>query len=345
MTTNEPHLGEIIEFDVEKLDYRSALTGVVVLAAALMFVGVLGPAGMAAGIAAIFVVAGGSSQAHASPLNGILFVLVGACVTLLVGYSAESALAATLVIGIVTLLATLASLGGVNTATAGVYLLLWSILALSFGGTDEEPWVAAVAFLIGGTLAITGLWIAARVAPEPSGTPSGNAAEQATDPEGPAANSWSVERFAVLRALGAAACVALGYWWFPDHPTWASLSFILVLRPPKEEAVITGIGRTLGTVAGVVVGILFAQVVGDSTASLLIAFAVCGFLMLATREANYAVSTGFTTAMLLLAQRLIQEDVYSTGWQRLFATILGIAVAFAVIWLMSVTRRLGQRTT
>ena len=36
----------------------------------------------------------------------------------------------------------------------------------------------------------------------------------------------------------------------------------LVLRPPKEQAFIVGLARTLGTTAGVVIGILVAGVVG-----------------------------------------------------------------------------------
>ena len=45
-----------------------------------------------------------------------------------------------------------------------------------------------------------------------------------------------------------------GIFWFPDHYAWAAFAFVLVLRPPKEQVIVVGLGRTLGTVAGVVIG-------------------------------------------------------------------------------------------
>ena len=39
----------------------------------------------------------------------------------------------------------------------------------------------------------------------------------------------------------------------------------------------------------------------------------------------------FTTALLLIAQRLIQEDVFSAGWDRLGATVVGVVAAFLAI--------------
>ena len=52
-----PSLHTVVEFDVEELDFHSALTGLVVLAVVVVAIGTFGPAGMAAGIAALFVIA------------------------------------------------------------------------------------------------------------------------------------------------------------------------------------------------------------------------------------------------------------------------------------------------
>ena len=123
--------------------------------------------------------------------------------------------------------------------------------------------------------------------------------------------------FAVVRALAAAACVWLGYWLFPDHSSWAALTFVLVLQPPREQAL--------------TVGVVLAELIGESPIALALAFGLCGFLMLATKRVNYAISNCFLTAVLLLGQRLLQDEVFSTGWDRLGATVLGVAVAFAVI--------------
>ena len=152
----------------------------------------------------------------------------------------------------------------------------------------------------------------------------------------------AIVTFAVVRALAAALAVAIGFEWFPEHAAWTVLTFVLVLRPPKEQTTVVAVGRTLGTVAGVLIGMAAAQLVGDDLAAQLIAFILAGFLMLAFSDVNYAVSTAFTTAMLLLSERILHEDVYQTGWERLGATVAGVVIAFAVIGVMAGIRTRQQ---
>lgn len=341
---------EVFELDRDELDFRGALTGVIALGVALALVGTLGPVAMAAGIAAIFVVAGDSDETRGPDSVQVALVLAGTAITLAVGYAAASAVAATITIALVTLGATLGAKAGARPAAAGTYALLWAVLTLSIGITDERPAAMALAFAAGGMIALAALWLSERV-PSPNDQADGEAAQASDqapapsddDSAGPAPGA--IELFAVLRALAAGACVGLGYWLFADHPAWAVLTFVLVLQPPKQQALVVGVGRTLGTTAGVLVGMLVASVVEDQTAALVAAFVICGFLMLATKKVNYALSTTFTTAMLLLAGRLLQDDVFSTGATRLLATLLGVVAAFAVfVALQLITnRRVGSR--
>ena len=327
-------MGEVLELDMDELDLRGALTGVLALAVALALVSVLGPVAMAAGIAALFVVAGDAPETRGPDSVQALLVLAGAVITLAVGYSAESAVAATITITVVTLAGTLVAMAGRRPAVAGTYALLWAVVTLGIGSTDESPAAMALAFVAGGVIALVALWLAERV-PDPDGEEGGapdQADASADDTGGPV--PWSIKTFAVARAVAAGACVALGYWLFPDHATWAALTFVLVLQPPKEQATVVAVGRTLGTTAGVLLGMAVASLVGDQTAVLVVAFMLSGFLMLATKKVNYALSTTFTTALLLLAQRLLQDDVFSTGWTRLAATLLGVVAAFAVLKAM-----------
>lgn len=327
---------EVLELDMDELDLRRAVIGTVALAVGLALMGALGPVGIAAGIAAIFVVAGDSDETRGPDSVQAALVVGGAAVTLLVGYAAGSTVAATITIAAVTLVATLVSLAGPRPAAAGVYALLWAVLTLSIGATDESPVAMAGAFLAGGAIALAVLWLAERV-PAVAGLGGVDASRpDGADDESSAPRQWAVEVFAMARSVAAGGCVALGYWLFEAHPIWAVLTFVLVLQPPKEEATVVAVGRTLGTTAGVIVGIAVAGLVGDRTGALVAALVLCAFSMLATKSVNYALSTAFTTALLLLAQRLLHEDVFSTGWQRLLATVLGVAAAFAVMGAMNV---------
>ena len=295
--------------------------------------GVLGPVAMAAGIAALFVVAANSPETRGPDSLQVLLVTVGAVITFAVGYSADRAPAATATIAAVTLAGTLVAMAGRRAAVAGTYALLWAVITLSIGSTEESPAAMALAFVAGGAVALAALWLAERVPDggrDDGGPP--DRADTSTDDAGPV--PWSIRTFAVARAVAAGACVALGYWLFPDHSTWAVLTFVLVLQPPKEQATVVAVGRTLGTAAGVLLGMAVASLVGEHTAAVVVAFVLSGFLMLATRKVNYALSTTFTTTLLLLAQRLLQGDVFSTGGARLAATLLGVAAAFAVIETM-----------
>jgi hypothetical protein len=313
-------LHEVVEIDLDQLDLRSALVGVAVLTVALVFVGVLGPAGMAAGIAALFVIAGSSGEGAESSAEHAMFIVAGAVVTLAVGYAADSTAAATAVVGLVAWASSLGALRGPVAAAHGAYLLMWAVLTLAIVDSEATVPTMAGAFVVGGLLALAGLWVADRL---PAERP------QRVAPVDP--DRAGTQRVAVVRGAGAALCVALGFLWFPDHVSWAVLTFVLVLRPPRAAAIVTGVGRTLGTVAGVLVGMATAGLVGDSTLSLVVAFGLCAFAMLATTGVNYAVSTTFLTALLLLAQRLIQEDLFAAGWERLAATALGVVAAFAGI--------------
>jgi hypothetical protein len=329
---------EVFDLDLEELDLRGAVTGLVALFGAVALIGVLGPVAMAAAIAALFVIAGDSDETYGPDGVQVGLVVVGSIITLVVGWSSNSAVAATITLTLVTLGATLVSRRGPRTAAAGTYALLWATLTLIIGTTDESAAAMTVAFFAGGLLALGALWLAERM-PDPKDSTGGgpdeaaDADEEEEDGGGP--TPWGIRTFAVVRALAAGACVALGYWLFADHSAWALLTFVLVLQPPKQQAVLVGVQRTLGTTAGVLAGMLIAQLVGDQTAVIAIAFAACGFLMLATKNVNYALSTMFTTTLLLLAGRLLQGDVFSTGWQRLLATLVGVVAAFAVLGAMN----------
>ncbi|MCH9816552.1 MAG: FUSC family protein [Actinomycetia bacterium] len=328
---------EVFALDLSKLSLRTAIIGTIVLGITVVLVGVFGNVAIAAGLAAVFVTAAGPADTRRPDLGSVLLVVVGAAVTFLVSLSASSQVAAAVVITAITLAATLLALLDKRSATMGVFGLLWAVLVLDVGATADTAASMAAAFAIGGVLALLALWIADRFLesdPDP---------EIATEPEQDMAETAVrskrqrdvIVRFAIVRALGAGACVLLGYSLFPENPAWAVLTFVLVIQPPAHQFVVTALGRAIGTAVGVVLGVLIIQVSTGNTVALLVAFVASSFLMMATRKVNYAVSTLFTTGVLLISQALLQEQASVAAWQRLLATLLGVVIAFAVVAVLA----------
>ncbi len=335
---------DVLELEMEELDWRSAFTGLIGLLIALVFIGVFGTVGMAAGIAVVFVV-GSDEEAHKGPdLGQLLLVPVGAIVTYAVGESTTSTAGAAIVIGLITLGCTLLLLLGTRFASIGAYSLMWAVLALTIGVTDESAAEMAIAFAAGGTIALAVLFVSSRIG-DGGGVETVDDDPASSDPGMDERHANAIITFAVVRSLAAALAVAIGFEWFPEHAAWTVLTFVLVLRPPKEQTMVVAVGRTVGTVAGVLIGMAAAQLVGDNLAAQLIAFVLAGFLMLASSDVNYALSTTFTTAMLLLSERILHEDVYQTGWERLGATVVGVMIAFLVIGVMGGIRTRQQPDT
>jgi len=73
------------------------------------------------------------------------------------------------------------------------------------------------------------------------------------------------------------------------------------------------------------------------TVAIVIAFLLAAFGMIAFKNVSYTVSTIFTTCVLLFTERILQEDTFSSGWQRIGATLLGTVIALAVV-LVTVAR-------
>lgn len=62
-----------------------------------------------------------------------------------------------------------------------------------------------------------------------------------------------------------------------------------------------------------------------------VAFVLSAFLMVAFQGASYTLFATFLTAMLVFTERLVLGDAYEAGLDRMAATVVGVALAFAVI--------------
>jgi hypothetical protein len=324
---------EVVRFDFGKANWRGGLNGVIALLVALSLTAFFGNSGLTAALAALFVVVvdrGGGFERRL--LAQVGFAAVGVVVGFVAVAVADSVAAAATVAFVGTLAATLAAAWGRGPATQGVLLVVWLVLALTFGQSVDNAGEIAAAFAAGALIGMAVTAVTGRLEAD-----AGDADGSSDTPRPPsisAALRSPVGGFAVLRAVAVAVTVVLGYWLFPDHRMWATLTAVIIVRPPASQTLVVGIERTVGTVVGVAVGVTVAAILAETHVGLVIAFVISAFLMVALQPVNYALFTTALTALLLIMQAIVAEDVAGTGWDRLGATVVGVVTAFVVIGLV-----------
>jgi hypothetical protein len=113
------------------------------------------------------------------------------------------------------------------------------------------------------------------------------------------------------------------------------------LRDTKSdplELVAVGVHRAVGTIAGAAVAVELVRHV-DSRPWLTAALVVASALGIAFSKANYAIFTFFMTAVLILSTQLVRGDAARAAGQRIWATLLGVLLAFVVTSLVLLVAR------
>lgn len=328
--------------DLSAIDLKRSLVGTLGILLSVVFVGILGPAGLLAALCAVFL----GALDEPDPVRERLvvrarFVTIGALVVGLLSWSGDSTLWVTLAATAITYAGTLAAGWGSREAAEGQFLVLVAVVTLMVGSTDLAPVELALAFVSGGVIStavslIGGHW----AGDDTEGGDDQEGGDEPPDQSPQRGLDWrsiaevarsQVGVFAVLRALAVGIATASGYELFEDHPVWAMLTVVVVLQTPARQTWSTGLQRTAGTIIGVLVGMVVVSWLDTGTVAIMIAFLVAGFGMMAFKNVSYTVSTAFTTCVLLISQRILQEDAFSTGLQRIGATLLGTAIALAVV--------------
>ena len=327
--------------DLSAINLERSVVGTLGIIVAIAFIGLLGPAGLLAGLCAIFL----GVLDEPDPVRERLiargrFATIGAVAVGVLAWSGDSIGWATLVAGVVTYLGTLAAGWGKRAAAEGQFLILLAVVTLMVGSTELSAVELALSFAAGGIIAtavslVGSRWSGDDVAEpvEPSANDDPTVATQLDLSSIREVARSEIGAFALARALAVAIATAAGYELFESHPVWAMLTVVLVLQPPARQTWTVGLQRTAGTIVGVLIGILVVVLLDSSTAALAAAFIAAGFGMMAFTGVNYTLSTAFTTCVLLISQRILQEDAFSTGWDRIGATVLGTVVALAVVFV------------
>lgn len=320
---------ELLKLDLQAIDPRKGVMGLGAILAFGLFVAIFGEVGMVAALAVLFVILADQPGTLRDRGLGVLVFTAGGTIIALIGVWAGSThvLVSAALTFMVVLLSTLAAGFGPAMAARGMLLSVWAVVAISLAGQQESAFELAVAFAGGGLIAAAIIWLRTRALPEPSLEGEAVAAARTLESIVRSALGW----FALLRAGAAGIALWLGASIFPEHTIWAALTVILVMKPRAGETLAAGLLRTTGTVLGVIVAeALIALTNGDQAAALL-GFLVAAFAMAALQKVNYAVFVACLTAVLVLTDQLIAGTGDATASDRLFATLLGAALAFTAI--------------
>jgi len=238
----------------------------------------------------------------------VRFTALGAIIGGLAFWSIGTAIAAAAVLGIVTYVGTLGAVFGQQEARSGLFLTLWTVLAMVMGNAESPPLSVSAAFLVGGLIAIviTAVRLAVTSEDEADDVTASVSEVAAADvaPKGSVferftwASHSEMGEFAVLRALAVVLSTLVGFWLFPTYTFWAPITVIIVVKPSSSQTASIAIQRTLGTAIGAVIAVMAVQPFPGNEAYSVLGFAVSAFFMVAFMNANYTLFAVFLTSVL-----------------------------------------------
>jgi uncharacterized membrane protein YccC len=198
--------------------------------------------------------------------------------------------------------------------------------------------------LIGGAAAMVVVWAAAAVQAR-----RGHSDERAPTADRPARPSAppgisallrsDIGVWSLLRTLLVVIAVTVGYWLTDDlDPFWTVIALLIVFQPDLQQTIFKATQRGLGTLAGAATA---AALIGATSSEPAIGAAslVGAFGAVAFYQANYLIYAFFLTTAVLLYYWLAADHTVSEATQRLAATVIGIALAFAGTGLISLRAR------
>ncbi|MBE7185909.1 MAG: FUSC family protein [Methylobacterium mesophilicum] len=221
------------------------------------------------------------------------------------------------------------------------WVMLQSVIALMvagyYPGGVAQAAERTAAVLAGGIVQIALVVTLAWLVPQAS----------ARLPRGPAPKP--VERgLVVSHAFRAGLCVALAIATARqlqlNNDYWAPVTALLVLKPGLHDTRARGLERLLGTLSGCVVATVFAVLVADSFAALLVGATVTVGLSYALQKARYPVFNVAVTATVVLFVTIGHGGVVVNAEHRVIATLIGGLIALGVAFLVRRPRRFVRAT-
>ncbi len=139
-------------------------------------------------------------------------------------------------------------------------------------------------------------------------------------------------RYALRVAIGLTIAVFIFKFFNIDHGHWIALTMIIVIQPYYGATRKKGIERTIGTVAGIVLGgvVMLLPLPHQAFVGLLV---VISFLVAYFLRNNYKVGVFFVTVMMVVMMQISKQGSWELiGW-RLLSTLIGAALAIVASYV------------
>lgn len=152
--------------------------------------------------------------------------------------------------------------------------------------------------------------------------------------------------YGVLLGIAGALAASIGYVLSLEHVGWATGACLLVMRPHRSMLFLRSAGRALSVIAGAMLAAVVA-VVGPPALVLAVLVLSVVAAATATQGSRWYVTPGFTTFLALsMIIRTSPESPLDRFNERMFETLLGIAIALVFGWAVPVLlTRLRRRTS
>jgi hypothetical protein len=297
---------------------------------------------------------GGAYGHRASRIAG--FALFGAAVTAL-GFGMGGASWGWLVLAafVVTLAAGLAVAFGVHRFVAALLLNLWFIVVLGLAFNlhhhahiTSYTWAQVLAWAGGSALwiavAFFGWLIHGRVErPQPfAELPGDTSRRKLTRP---------LVMFAAIRALAAAATVALAFGLDLSHGYWMPIAAIAAMKPSFEQTTLVAVQRVAGALIGAIAAALLLLIPASEHGLKLVGVVhvleVVALILFmhgaAIRFWNYALYAATIAAGVLILVDLPQPSSYAAEGYRVLWTLCGVGIGVLVMLLGGLLAKRGAK--
>jgi uncharacterized membrane protein YgaE (UPF0421/DUF939 family) len=116
---------------------------------------------------------------------------------------------------------------------------------------------------------------------------------------------------------------------------WAAVATVFVFRETREESVSAGISRLIATCVSFVLCFFYIALFSVNAAGIGLVIGLGSIVMMALRRPDDIVTTGITTAVVLVVAALDPKHALEQPPLRLLDTIVGIAVGVLLKWAAS----------
>jgi uncharacterized membrane protein YccC len=140
-------------------------------------------------------------------------------------------------------------------------------------------------------------------------------------------------RHAIRLSVAVPVSVLIATWWHLPRGYWLAFAVTVILKSDYATILRLGVGRVVGTLLGATVAALLISGLHPSAQASVVLIALLAWAAYSTWSANFSLSIGFVTALILVLLSTSLRDPLSTALDRLVEVCLGALIA-AVTYLV-----------